>query len=72
MSKRECIAIKKGDRGWNAIAVLPSEFRHLDIKEIEDFLFIQDGRDIYDFRIDPKTWFVWLKKRDGLNIVTKR
>ncbi len=71
--KRECIALKKGERNWNAIAILPKEYRDMDLKKIEEFLFIKDGRDVYDFRIDPETWYIWLKKKEaGLNIVTER
>ncbi len=76
--ERECIAIKKGDNGWNAIAILPVEFRFAEddkdaLKKLEDFLSIKDGRDFYDFRIDPKTWLIWLKKKSThLNIVTER
>ena len=71
--KRECIAIKKGDNGWNAIAVLPTEYRDMDLKVLEKDMCIQDGRDFYDFRIDPETFLIWLKKKDiNINIVTKR
>ena len=71
---RECIALKKGDRGWNAIAILPKEYRDMDLKEIEDFMCIRDGRDFYDFRIEPETWYIWLKKKniDGIKLVTNR
>ena len=72
--KRECIALKKGDRGWNAIAVLPEEYRDMDLKEIESFLSIQDGSTFYDFRIEPETWYIWLKAKDmnRINYVTSR
>ena len=74
--KRECIAIKKGDRGWNAIAILPEEYRTDDkkkLKEIEDFLSIRDGRIFYDFRIEPGPWYIWLKAKEvSINIVTTR
>ena len=78
MSKRECIAIKKGRNGWNAIVSLPQEYRfHRSnkkrLKELENHLSIKDGRDFYDVRIDPKTWLVWIKKKEvNLNIVVTR
>ena len=71
--ERECIAIKKGDRGWNAIAKLPEEYRKEDLKKIENFLSIRDGRDFYDFRIEPETWLIWLKKKEvPFNLTTSR
>ena len=71
--KRECIAIKKGDRGWNHIVTIPKEFRHLDPKDIEDIMSVRDGRVYYDFRVDPETWALWLKKKDiPINYKTSR
>lgn len=74
--KRECIAIKKGERGWNAVAVLPEEYRTEDKDEltrIENFLSIRDGRDFYDFRIEPGPWYIWLKKKEiPFNMATSR
>jgi len=71
--KRECIAIKKGDRGWNAIAIIPEDFRHLDPKAIENEFSVRDGREFYDFRVDPDTWYLWLKKKEiPVNYTTKR
>ncbi len=74
----KCISIKEGDNGWNAIATLPIEYRFRrnnkkKLKTLENYLAIKDGRVFYDFRIDTKTWLIWLKKKEVvLNIVTER
>lgn len=75
MNKRETTHILKGDRGWHAVVSLPEEHRDVNrIKEMEDFLSVQEGRYFYDFRIDPETWLVWLKQKDmrQINYVTSR
>ena len=66
MKSRECTAIQtKGE--WNAIAVLPVEYRPKRYKakrckELGERMEIRDGKDWYDFLIDPKTWLIWIKK----------
>ena len=72
--KRQTTCIKKGDNGWHAICVLPTEYRDMDTKKIEDHLSVKEGRWFYDFRIDPKTWYIWLKQKEAnqVNIVTSR
>ena len=67
------------ETGWHIVAIMPEEYRwdrrkgRKAVEAWQNSWAIKDGRDFYDFRIDPVTWRIWLKKKTKpFNFVTTR